>query len=251
MRLRPRLLSLALLLVAPTGARATLPPGPVELHGPGSLPVAVLERPAVSGDQYAIHGRVACQGVEGDGYLEMWSVFADGSRYFSRTLAERGPMARLRGTSEARAFVLPFFLSPEAPRPVRLELNAVLPGRGTLTLSELALRSGAEATTAPGAWWSAETAGLLGGGAGSALGVFGALLGTLCSLGRGRRFVSAGLFALGAGGLVALAAGGVAVALGQPHEVWYPLVLIGGLSAALGFGLSGAARRRYEAAAAR
>lgn len=224
----------------PLGARR------FELHGPGTQPIAVIESPAITGDSFAVHGRVAFEGVVGHAYLEMWSVFPDGSRYFSRTLDEQGPMARLHGSAPARAFTLPFFLTPGAPRPVRLELAVVLPGAGRVVVSELALHSGAAAATTPGAWWSPETAGWIGGAAGSAVGVLGAVIGTLCSLGRGRRFVIAGLLALGVSGLLLLAVGGIALALGQPYEVWYPLLLMGVLDPVLAFSLLRTARRRYE-----
>jgi hypothetical protein len=244
---RLQVLVLAFVLLTPCGAGADLPPGHVEVSGPGTLAVAVIETPAVSGDRYAIRGSVAHEGVAGEGYLEMWSVFPDGSRYFSRTLDERGPMAKLQGSSEARPFVLPFFLNAGAPRPVRLEVNVVLPAGGRVTLDDLSFVSGAAATRAPGAWWSAEDAGRIGGAAGSALGVLGALLGTLCALGRGRRIVIGGMLALGASGLLALAAGAAALATSQPYGVWYPLLLPGVLASALGFGLLPIARRRYEA----
>ena len=247
MTARLRILAVTLLLLAPCGSHAELPATPVEVRGPGTRAVAVIEAPAVSGDRYAIRGTVSYEDVQGDGYLEMWSVFPDGSRYFSRTLDVRGPMAKLSGSSKSRPFVLPFFLTPDVPNPVRLELNVVLPAGGTVTVAELALASGDAATRVPGAWWSPETAGLIGAAAGSAVGVFGALMGTLCSLGRGRRVVIAGLLALGTSGLVLLAVGVVALALRQPYEVWYPLVLLGVLAPALGFGLRGTARRRFEA----
>ena len=218
----------------------------VEVRGPATQQILVLDSPAVTGDHYALGGNVSYEGVAGDGYLEMWSVFADGSRYFSRTLGESGPMAKLRGSAPARAFTLPFFLTPDAPRPVRLELNVVLPGAGRVQVSGLQLHSGAVATGTPGAWWSPETGGWIGGAAGSAVGVLGAVIGTLCSLGRGRRIVIAGLLALGITGLLVLATGAVALALGQPYEVWYPLLLLGALDPVLAFALLPTARRRYE-----
>jgi hypothetical protein len=244
-------LSRALLLLV-----ATLAPAPAaadelgdrsfEVRGPATEQVWVVESPALGGDQYAITGQVAYDDVEGDAYLEMWSEFPDGSRYFSRTLDARGPQAKLRGSSPARPFVLPFFLTPDSPRPVRLELNVVLPAGGRVTLRDLRLGSGVAATAAPGAWWSDQTAGWIGGAAGSAVGMFGALIGTLCTLGRGRRFVMAGLLALGVCGLALLAAGLVALALGQPYAVWYPLVLLGVLDPVLAFSLLPTARRRFE-----
>jgi len=80
-----------------------------------------------------------------------------------------------------------------------------------------------------------------------AVGILGALIGTLCSLGRGRRFVLTGLVAIGISGLLLLAVGGAALALGQPYEVWYPLVLMGLLDPVLAFSLLPGARRRFEA----
>jgi len=137
----------------------------------------------------------------------MWSVFPDGSRYFSRTLDERGPLAKLRGASPARPFALPFFLQPDSRRPLRLEVNVVLPAGGRVTLD--ALRFGSDAAAL------------------------------------------AGLLALGFSGLGLLAGGGVALALGQPYAVWYPLVLMGVLDPVLAFSLLPTARRRFEALALR
>ena len=62
-----------------------------------------MEAPAVTGDSYAITGKVAYEGVEGDGYLEMWSVFPDGSRYFSRTLDDAGPLGEAPRQRRRRA----------------------------------------------------------------------------------------------------------------------------------------------------
>jgi hypothetical protein len=245
----PLAASLILLLAAPLALAENSDPGDAvfEVRGPGSAPLWVLESPVVAGDHYAVLGTVAYEAVEGEGYLEMWSQFPDGSRYFSRTLDERGPMAKVRGSSPARGFALPFHLAPDSPRPVRLEVNLVLPAGGRVMVRDLRLGSAAEFTSAPDAWWSAETAGWIGGAAGSAVGVLGAAIGTLCSLGRGRAFVMGGLFALGVGGLVLLALGGVALAVGQPYEVWYPLLLLGVLDPVLAFSLLPTARRRFEA----
>ena len=240
--------ALALLsaLAGPAGAEVS-GPAHSEVNGPANAQVWLVESPPVSDDSYAVTGTVAYEGVVGDAYLEMWSEFPDGSRYFSRTLAEGGPLAKLSGSSSARPFALPFHLTPDAPRPVRLEVNVVLPASGRVVVNELRFASGAAALATPGAWWSPEQAGLVGGIAGSAVGCFGALIGTLSSLGRGRRLVLGGLLALGVSGLALLAAGGVALALGQPYEVWYPLVMLGGLDGVLGFALLPTVRRRFEA----
>jgi len=219
----------------------------VEVRGPATQRVFAVETPAVAGDSYAITGWVSYEGVEGDGYLEMWSEFADGSRYFSRTLDVAGPLAKLNGSSPGRAFTLPFFLAPDAPRPIRLEVDVVLPAGGHVVVRGLRFEPDASAPRTPGAWWSPKAGGWIGGLAGSAVGILGALIGTLCSLGRGRRFVLTGLVTIGISGLLLLAVGGAALALGQPYEVWYPLVLMGLLDPVLAFSLLPSARRRFEA----
>ncbi len=216
------------------------------LNGPGTHPVFAVEAPAVTGDSYAITGKVAYDGVAGDGYLEMWSVFPDGSRYFSRTLDVAGPLGKLSGTSPERAFALPFFLTEGAPRPARLELNVVLPAAGHVVVSGLRFEPDASAAGTKGAWWSAQTGGWIGGVAGSVMGVLGALIGVLASLGRGRRLVLAGLVALGVSGLLLLTLGALALALGQPYEVWYPLLLMGVIDSVVPFSLLPSVRRRFE-----
>jgi len=234
-------------LLLATGALAAEGEQRFEVSGPAREPIWVVESPAVTGDSYAITGRVAYEGVVGDGYLEMWSQFPDGSRYFSRTLDVAGPLAKLSGSSPERAFTLPFFLTPEAKRPSRLEVDVVLPAGGRVVVSALRFEPDASAAGTPGAWWSAQAGGWIGGAAGSAVGMLGALIGVLCSLGRGRRLVMDGLLAIGVSGLALLAVGGVALALGQPYQVWYPLVLMGVLDPVLAFSLLPTARRRFEA----
>jgi hypothetical protein len=172
----------------------------------------------------------------------MWSEFPDGSRYFSRTLATSGPMAKLSGSSPPRPFSLPFHLEETTPAPVRLELAVALSGSGRVTLSELRLES---MDTAAGGWWADRTGGLVGAILGSALGVLGSLLGVLASLGRARGFVLGALHAMAALGIASLVAGGAALLLEQPYAVWYPLVLTGAVGTSVGLGLRGTVRKRY------
>lgn len=244
-----RAAGLASCLLLAASARADLPAGRVEVQGPATAAVGVVDAPSVQGDRYAIRGTIAYEGIEGTGYLELWSVFPDGARYFSRTLAEEGPMRKLVGSASARAFILPFFLAPGAPRPSRLELNVILPGAGRVTLRDLVLASGEAATATPGAWWSAAAGGRIGGWAGASAGLLGAAVGMLASLGRARRFVIGALLALGVGGLLLLAMGMTALVLGQPYEVWYPLVPVGLIGPAVGLGLLRLAHRRFPAPA--
>ena len=175
----------------------------------------------------------------------MWGVLPDGSRYFSRTLGEAGPLgeAPRSSASDLRAAVLP---DAGSPPPVRLEVNVVLPGAGHVTLRGLRVGSGAEAMGTPGAWWSDQTAGRIGGAVGGAVGPLGALIGTLCSSRPRPRFVARpdrdGVAGSGRWWPAAWRSRS-----GQPYAVWYPLVLLGVLAAALGFSLIPTAQRRFQA----
>lgn len=100
--------------------------------------VATIEHPGLSSHRYAIRGEVKHRQVEPAGYLEMWSQFPDGKRFFSRTVSSGGPTAQLRGDSDWRAFELPFASWPDY-LPSRLELNVVLPRRGTVELRNVRL----------------------------------------------------------------------------------------------------------------
>jgi len=207
----------------------------------GTFPLVAIDDPMIAGDEYALTGRIRYRGVSGVGFLEMWSVFPDGGRYFSRTLANDGPQARISGDSGWRDFELPFFLQG-SERPVRVELDLVLPGAGNVWIGPLELVS--QSTSS--AWWSDRTGGLIGGIAGSLIGITGAILGVLVAKGRGRRAVLATMAALAIAGGGLLVAGLLALALSQPYAVYFPLIL-GGIILLAVFGPgSRRTRRAYE-----
>ena len=58
-----------------------------------------LKNPAITSLHYAVEGTVRYENVSARSYLEMWSWFANGGRYFSRTLGESGPTKYLEGSS--------------------------------------------------------------------------------------------------------------------------------------------------------
>ena len=101
-------------------------------------------------------------------------------------------------------------------------------------------------------WWTAQQAGWLGGIGGTVCGVFGALLGTvggICAP-RGKckglvHLLIMGPLCLGALWLVA---GVVAIVMGQPYHVWYPLVLLGGITTFVFGALLPVFRARYRQA---
>ena len=108
-----------------------------------------------------------CKGVQGKSYLEMWSHFAGGGAYFSRTLGDAGVMRHLEGSSDWRPFLLPFFSDEKVGLPTRLVVNVAFVGRGTIELTPVTLyqlRSG---------WWTDQAAGWIGGIGGSVIGTLG------------------------------------------------------------------------------
>ena len=84
------------------------------------------------------------------------------------------------------------------------------------------------------AWWSGESAGMIGGILGSGLGILGGVIGSLVGVlaprGVGRSFVLGGIFLVILTCVLSLITGLFALLLaGQPWHVWYPLVLVGGI----------------------
>jgi hypothetical protein len=211
----------------------------------GTFPLAVIDSPPVQAPGYAVTGRVSYEGVEGRSFLEMWSVFGDGSRSFSRTLGNAGPMAALSGTAGSRDFSLPFQLRKGDAVPARLEIGVVLSGAGTVHVGPLRLASPGNAASGTGQWWSARTAGLAGAVIGTLIGVLGALLGSLTARGRARRLVFGTMTTMAVLGAGLTATGIVALALSQPYAVWFALLLPGLLLIAILGGRVRGARRAY------
>lgn len=237
--------------VAEIGPQATEAKGPdgnpaieVQSGANGSLTqLMVCDSPAIS-FQYVVRGQVKYEGVTGDGYLELWNDFGDKGVYFSRTLADGGGLKKLNGTSDWRAFELPFY-AERGMQPRRLTLNLVLPGAGKVTVSNGLILA---PISSSGEWWTMQQAGLVGGLVGALCGVLGCMIGLLAAFGKLRNLTmatfGAGLI-LGAGSLVA---GVIAVCLGQPYHVYYPLLLLGLINTiVLGFNLPAISRRFRDA----
>lgn len=219
---------------------------------PGPQTLFSIENPKITATSYGIVGRVRCDGIEGTAYVEMWSHFPGGGAFFSRTLADSGPMAALTGTAGWRPFLLPFFNSKGNPPPERLVINAYIPARGSLYLSTLRLvqfTSGEDPLSGiDGAreWWTSRQAGTVGGACGATIGIIGALIGWLVSRGRARKVVLGLMIALIVLGVLQLAAGAVSLMCSQPYHVWFPLFLGGTLEVGIFGPLLLAARKRYQ-----
>jgi hypothetical protein len=217
-----------------------------------------IHRPSVSQPRYAVTGEVSYVGVEGEGFLEMWSHFQPAQpglpsqRAFSRTLARSGRLGRISGSSGWRGFELPMDATGATGSLSHLELNLTLSGTGTVHVGPLTLVEYPDAwpwsdAGRSTAWWGSREGGIIGGLGGATLGILGGTFGWLAGRGRARGLVMAGMRGLIATGSICLVAGGAAYVQSQPYAVWYPLVLTGILSVAiLPFGLR-QMHRQYEA----
>ncbi len=204
-----------------------------------SVTLVEIPNPGITRDRYVVRGRVRYRGVGGNAYLEMWNWFADGSHYFTRTLADAGPLQRITGTSDWRDFGLYFDATGAKSPPEKLTVGLVLPESGEVSISNLTLVD-LDPVTAP------RTPGFWGGVAGSILGLSGALLGLLAGAGRARAFVLAGLKGLMAVGVVGIALGLIGLYRQAPYGIFYPLLLVSAIALAVpALSLPGI-RKRYE-----
>lgn len=221
----------------------------VDHRGTGSetFGLLTLDHPKISRARYALKGRVQYEDVEAGSYFEMWNHMSEGA-FFSRSLEQSGPMGRLDGSSPWREFVLPFFNQEGGSPPDKLVFNLVLTGPGTVEIGPLELvqfDADEDVFADSAGWWNDRQAGLIGGIVGSGLGILGAAIGWLGSTGRARGFVLGALKAIAYLGVGAVALGGLALASGQPYAVYYPLFLLGTITAALGLSLPRSMSKRY------
>jgi len=220
-----------------------------EKNEPKQVQLLELNSPGITGPAYAIRGQVRYENVKGKGFLEMWNHFPDGGFYFSRTLGEIGPMKHLEGTSDWRDFTLPFFINQGDVRPDRLVINLVFEGSGTIYLGPLQLEQYADMPAAMKAfkgWWDAWTGWLISGILVVVLVCLGIATGVLVRRGRGRGFVMAVTAATALLGMALLGAGAAALVAAQPAEVWFPLLLGGGLGAGMFGAFRPIIRKRYD-----
>lgn len=217
---------------------------------PKTFKLLALPQPGITAPSYAINGQLKYEGVDGTGYLEMLNHFPEGKVYFSKTLSAFGAMRSIQGSSDWRAFSLPFYVRDEsgwlADRPVKLEMNLVLPGKGTVYIGPISLSMPAAGENQTKAWWGTRAFGLIGGIFGGTMGLLGAITGILSSRGKARGFVLSVYWGLLGVGLCLLAVGVFAVVRHQPYAVYYTLLFTGGLMSILSLLLLPVVRRRYQ-----
>lgn len=222
---------LAFLPPTEMGPRVSPAKGPqgenaVEVTGAVGGSVSTLVRFAplnFTATDFVLRGRIKYAGVVGDGHLETWHDFGDQGTYFTRSLADLGPLKKLNGDSDWREFELPFHAKPGMTLK-GITFNVVLPGNGKVTVSQpLAL----VALAASNEWWTEQQSGVIGGSLGSLVGILGALIAVAASLGRSRRVTVALCVLAIAVSVSSLAVGAVAMCAGQPWHVSFPLLLVG------------------------
>ncbi len=228
---------------ATTPASGEVVDNELRIEGTGTHLLVTISDPDITGDSYSIAGEIRFDAVGEAGYLEMWSYFADGGAYYSRTLDDSGPMAPFVGNSDGRAFEVPFFLNGAAG-PDRVELSLVLADGGTVWISPLDLVG----FNTGDAWWSESQAGIVGAAGGILAGLSGAALGLLSRKQKSRRLVVGMLIGGAIVGSVLLVVTLAALIDGQPRHVWYPLGLFGLILAVVDGLLIPTMRKTYAAA---
>lgn len=201
-----------------------------------------LSDPGIGMPVYAVKGMVRYENVEGDGFLQLDNHFGSMGTFFTKSLAQRGPLGKISGSSDWRPFVLPFYANSgdqadgTAPLPEKLSLSLFLPASGTVSISSVKVyqyADGEDPLQSAGQWISDRNATLFGAIGGSLLGVWGAFVGLIASRGKARVFVLGSATLLLFVGAACLLVGVAALASAQPYAVYSPFLLIGVLLVAL------------------
>ena len=107
--------------------------------------LVILPQPGISSPFYALKGMVRYQDVVGDAYLQLNNDFGDTGVFFTKGIAPSGPLGKISGSSDWRAFVLPFYANqgdqagdgPLTPDELTLVLH--LPAAGTVAIRDVKL----------------------------------------------------------------------------------------------------------------
>ncbi len=259
---------------------STAPENPLDLGvnlswGPGSIEFIVnatakdslprqirlleMDQPPITETDYAITGLVSYRGLnhddlEGMAYLQMWSDFADGSHYFTRTFAFDGLLQRFSGKSALRPFRLPYSARP-GQTPTHLKLELIMFGRGVIEFSDVKLvqSEGNIAMTAmtsiepSNSFWfhdgiAAAAAGFL-----ASLG-FAGLMELLARRGKARRLVVSLLVAMVLLGQCYFAWAWAVIGHGERWRIYLPLLLTAAMAFLIPVLTLPRIKRRYQSA---
>ena len=107
----------------------------VRTRWPTVVNIGEETRIPVDGVLLVFQAKLMARALDGTAYLEMWCHFADGSRYFAR-----GVDSTVSGSADWTPVQTVFRLEP-GQRPVRVTLNLVVNGTGTVWIDEARLRA--------------------------------------------------------------------------------------------------------------
>ncbi len=107
----------------------------VRTRWPTVVNIGEETRIAVDGGLLVFQSKLMARALDGIAYLEMWCHFADGSRYFARGLD-----STVSGSVDWTQVQTVFRLEP-GQRPIRVTLNLVVNGIGTVWIDEARLRA--------------------------------------------------------------------------------------------------------------
>lgn len=214
-----------------------------------------FDRPGITQPVYALKGMIRYSDVTGEAYLQLDNYFSNRGVFFTKGIAPDGPLQVISGNSDWRAFVLPFFANTGASNggaimlPDKLSLSVYIPDSGTVSLNDVALyqySAGENPLHGAALGVGNYSFGLLGAVGGSLMGLWGAGLGWLSSVGRGRVFVIGSLNLFGFIGAASLVGGMAAIAAGRSTQLIFTLLVIG-ISLLAALALRRSVRARYEA----
>ena len=206
--------------------------------GPRTVPVLSYDVTDAVPSPLAVVGQVGYGGLDdaasldGLGYFELQSDFADGTHSVTRTLASSGPQRVLSGRSGDRPFALP--IDTRGRRLTHLQLNLVMNGAGQISLTNLMLDTAeaapatrpalAAASLAAPPWWARPRATELGIGGVGLIGLLG-LIEPLVRRGRGRRVLLGGVVCVAMLGQIYFAWAMALLGRGEPPRAWWTLLL--------------------------
>ena len=107
----------------------------VRTRWPTVVNIGEETRITVDGGLLVFQAKLMARALDGTAYLEMWCHFADGSRYFAR-----GVDSTVSGSVDWTPVRTVFRLEP-GQRPIRVTLNLVVNGTGTVWIDEARLRA--------------------------------------------------------------------------------------------------------------
>jgi len=162
MRLARLVLLLAASLAAPAGADEPLRVSAAALGADGGLGARVADVLGGDGPSYTrvlaieappaggrIAGQVEVFEIDGEAWIELVAVQADGRRAVARTTDPGRAAPRLVGSAPPRSFALDAPADPGGAAPVHLELAVGMLGPGVVSLSALRFEAAQPAAAAP------------------------------------------------------------------------------------------------------